>query len=111
MTLMIRDSQVMLSQLGVDFLISFGASSDAHIMKEVRKLYIFYKQRDALIESKKSIFYSLIHKVLATLYQTSDDKILRILDSTRTEIANQMVSEKITADQMTIESYAKVKVC
>ena len=33
----------MLSQLGVDYLINFGASSDPNILKEIRKLYTFYK--------------------------------------------------------------------
>lgn len=84
---------------------------DADIQKEVRKLYIFYKQRDALIESKKSIFYSLMYKVIVTMFQLAEDKVLKILDATRAEIANQMVNEKITAEQMTIEEYCKVKVC
>ena len=52
-----------------------------------------------------------MYKSILTLYQLSDDKILRILDSTRAEIANHMVNEKITADQMSIEAYAKVQVC
>lgn len=33
------------------------------------------------------------------------------MDTTRTEIANQMVNEKITVEQMSIETYAKLKVC
>lgn len=101
----------MLSQLGVDFLINFGAGSDANVLKDIRKLYTFYKQRDALIEARKSIFYSLIYKVITSVYSLQDERILTILDTTRNELANEMVSEKITADKMTIEAFAKAKLC
>jgi hypothetical protein len=41
-----------------------------------------------MIESKRSIFYSLIYKVIATIHQLPNEKILKILDMTRVEIAN-----------------------
>ena len=58
-----------MSPLGVEFLIQFGTSKDQNILRDVRKLYNFYKSRDAIIkETKRSIFYSLITKAIVTLY-------------------------------------------
>lgn len=82
----------MLSDLGVEFLMTFGASKDPNVVKEMRKLYNSYKQRDSLmIESKKSILYSLIMKTLMTMYQSlPDEKVIRIADATVIELQKEL---------------------
>jgi hypothetical protein len=69
LSLFTRDVNTMLSDLGVEFLMTFGSSRDPNVVKEMRKLYNSYKQRDSLmVETKKSILYSLIMKTLITMY-------------------------------------------
>ena len=64
----------MLSEVGIEFLATFGSSKDAFVVKEMRKLYLSYKQRDSLLlESRKSILYSLILKTIITIYQQLSD--------------------------------------
>jgi len=47
-----------MSPLGVEFLIHFATIKDQHILKDIRKLFNYYKSRDAIVpETKKSIFY------------------------------------------------------
>lgn len=86
----------MLSELGVEFLAYFGASRDQNVLKEVKKLYVSYKQRDSiLLETKKSILYSLIIKTVITIYsQMSDSQIMRIADSTVAELQKDMTSQE-----------------
>ena len=92
LTLFTRDINTMLSETGIEFLVSFGASHDQNVVKEMRKLYISFKQRDSLLlESKKSILYSLIMKAVVTLHQgLSDVKVMRIADATVAELQKEM---------------------
>ena len=52
-----RDFNSLLSETGVEFLINFGTSKDPVVIKDIRKLYYSYKQRDRLLDTKKGIFY------------------------------------------------------
>jgi len=110
----------MLSDVGVEFLATFGASREAHVVKEMRKLYISYKQRDSLLlESKKSILYSLILKTMTVVFQTlSDSKVMRIADATMAELEKELAaSEEGGLDRFKptifakIETFARVRVC
>lgn len=84
LTLFSRDISVMLSETGIEFLSTFGPSRDQNVVKEMRKLYMNYKQRDSLLlESKKSILYSLILKTVVSIYQQMPDaKVMRVADAT-----------------------------
>ena len=59
----------------------------------MRKLYISYKSRDCLLlDSKKSILYSLIMKTVISMWsQMNDNKIMRIADSTSSELLKEML--------------------
>ena len=83
-----------MSDLGLEFLSTFGPSRDAHVIKELRKLYVGYKQRDSLlVETKKSILYSLIMKtVLAIFTESSDDKVMRVGDASSSEVLKEMLA-------------------
>ena len=78
----------MLSETGIEFLVAFGASRDQNVVKELRKLYISYKSRDSLLlETKKSILYSLVMKTIATMQsQIPDAKVMRVADATVAEL-------------------------
>ena len=69
-----RDLGSFLSDLGLDFLATFGSSKDnAALHKDMRKIYSQYKSRDSLmLESKKSIVYSLILKTVMWMFNISD---------------------------------------
>ena len=94
MSLFTRDTSCMLSDVGIEFLATFGSSRDPAVQKEMRKMYISYKQRDSLLlESKKSILYSLILKTMTVIFQTlPDNKIMRIADATVGELEKELAS-------------------
>jgi hypothetical protein len=108
---------IMLSETGIEFLTTFGASRDQIVIKEMRKLYVSYKQRDNLLFAKKSILYSLIMKSIMTLYlDMSDVKVMRISDSTISELTKEMLQQeegglekfKHTTFEK-VETYARVR--
>jgi hypothetical protein len=79
-----EDTQALMSPLGIEFLIMFGTIKEQSILKDIRKLLYFYKSRDAIVpETKKSIFYQLMYKTIVTIYQSTEDKLLRILDQSK----------------------------
>lgn len=57
-----------LSMTGAEFLIHFGTTKESAVLKDVRKLYHSYKTRDGLLDGKKSIFYSMIFRVMTIMY-------------------------------------------
>lgn len=61
-------------------------------MKELRKLYLAYKQRDSLlIDTKKSILYSMVMKTIMVIYtESSDEKVMRVADATSSEILKEI---------------------
>jgi hypothetical protein len=110
------DSLVFISQLGLNFLITFGTQSDSPLLKDVRRLLFSYKQRDALLaESKKSFFYSFFFKALTTLYQIQDvNQFLKFLNLSQAELTKQHANEKAEGNIIStysLEDYARVKVC
>lgn len=119
LNLFTRDISSMLSEVGIEFLVTFGSSKDAFVVKEMRKLYLSYKQRDSLLlESRKSILYSLILKTIITIYQQlSDTQVMRIADSTVQELEKELSQQeeggiekfKNTTFQR-IETFARVRV-
>ena len=84
----------MLSDLGLEFLSTFGPSRDAFVIKELKKLYVGYKQRDSLIvESKKSILYSMVMKTVLVIFtESSDDRVMRAGDANSTEVMKEMLA-------------------
>lgn len=69
-----KDTPSLFSPLGLEFVMTFGTSSDAVLTKDIKKLFQSTKSRDSLLhESKKSFFYSLIFKVITTIYLLQDD--------------------------------------
>lgn len=106
-----RDFSSLLSETGIDFLTTFGTSKDQAILKEVRKLYVNYKHRDSImVETKKSIVYSLITKCVVTLYQADQDKVMRLLDIPTVELTKEMQNEQAGLDKLiSVEQYARVK--
>lgn len=75
----------------------------------MRKLHISYKQRDALFDEKRSVYYSLIHKCLTSLYLLQEDKTLRLLNMSKNEVATLIVDKKIV--NLTVEDYSKTQLC
>ena len=63
-----KDANSFISPLGSDFIVNFGCSKDANVMKEMRRIYMHYKQRDAMLDDKKSIFYSFMYKVITNMF-------------------------------------------
>lgn len=92
LSLFTRDITCLLSDLGLDFLATFGASRDQNVVKEMRKLYVSYKLRDSmLLESKKSILYSLIMKVVVQMYsQMSDQQVMKVADASSAEMIKEL---------------------
>jgi hypothetical protein len=72
LSLFSRDIGTMLSEVGVEFLATFGCglmSADSNVQKDMRKLYVAYKQRDSLLfDSKKSTLYSMVLKTIIYIY-------------------------------------------
>lgn len=91
MSLFTRDLSTLLSDLGLEFLVTFGPSRDPNVIKDLKKLYIGYKQRDSLlIETKKSILYSMVLKTVIAIYtEHSDEKSIRAGDASASEIEKE----------------------
>ena len=90
-----RDIGAFLSDLGLDFLATFGSSNgskDSLLMREMRKIYAQYKARDSLmLESKKSIVYSLVLKTVMWMYrEMPDQRVMRGADATVGELQKEM---------------------
>ena len=119
LALFTRDITTMMSEVGIEFLATFGATKDQNVLKEMRKLYVSYKQRDTLLlESKKSILYSLIMKAIMAIWnQLPGEKVVRITDSTSHELFKELAQveegglEKFKASIFeSVETYARVRV-
>ena len=73
LSLFTRDFNCLLSETGVEFMIHFGTSRDPTVLKEMRKLYQSYKQRDRLLlDTKKGIFYSFLFKCIVGIFSLSE---------------------------------------
>lgn len=94
LSLFSRDLHCLLSEVGVEFVINFGVSKQADVIKEVRKLYMNYKQRDSIMpDSKKSIFYSFIQRCIITLFQLPDAKVHRMLDQAPGDLQKDFIAQ------------------
>ena len=63
-----------------------------------------------MVETKKSIVYSLITKCVVTLYQADQDKVMRLLDIPTVELTKEMQNEQAGLDKLiSVEQYARVK--
>jgi len=118
LTLFSRDLTSLLSDLGLEFLSTFGPSRDAFVIKELKKLYVGYKQRDSLIvESKKSILYSMVMKTVLVIFtESSDDRVMRVGDANSTEVMKEMLGaedgglEKFKGSVFSrVETYARIR--
>jgi hypothetical protein len=89
-----RDLTSLLSDLGLEFLSVFGPSRDPYVVKELKRLYLGYKQRDSLlIDTKKSILYSMVMKTVMVIYtESSDEKVMRAADANTAEIVKEMMA-------------------
>ncbi len=113
-----RDIGAFLSDLGLDFLATFGSSNgskDSLLMREMRKIYAQYKARDSLmLESKKSIVYSLVLKTVMWMYrEMPDQRVMRVADATVGELQKEIsAAEEGTLEQFkgSIEIYTRVRV-
>jgi len=118
MTLFTRDLTTLLSDLGLEFLATFGPSRDSYVIKELKKLYLGYKQRDSLlVDTKKSILYSMVMKTVMVIFtESSDDKVMRAGDANSAEVMKEMLNaeegglEKFKANIFSrVETYARVR--
>jgi len=93
----------------VEFIINFGVSRQPEVLKEVRKLYLGYKQRDSIIpDSKKSIFYSFIQRCVITLFQSADAKVYRLLDLAPGDIQKDLVAQGFEGHNITLQAFSKL---
>lgn len=108
----------MLSDLGLEFLSTFGPSRDPYVVKELKKLYVGYKQRDSLlVETKKSILYSMVMKTIMVIFtESSDEKVMRVGDATSAEVVKEMMAaeegglEKFKGTVFSkVETYARIR--
>jgi hypothetical protein len=62
------------------------------VQREMRKIYSQYKARDSLmLESKKSIVYSLVLKTIIWMFkEMPDQRIMRVADSTVSELQKEL---------------------
>lgn len=116
-----RDIGSMISDIGIEFLSAFGCgvmAKDSLVQKEMRKLYVGYKSRDSLLlESKKSILYSLVLKTVIHLSSTvTDAKTMRIADASIKDLKKEQAqSEDGTLDKFKgsalreIEVFARIR--
>ena len=93
-----RDIGAFMSDLGLDFLATFGSTSKGEnsiqaVQREMRKIYSSYKARDSLmLESKKSIVYSLILKTIIYMFkEMPDQRIMRVADASVGELQKELV--------------------
>jgi hypothetical protein len=83
-----------MSDIGVEFLLTFGHKQDPYITKEMRKLYSAYKKRDSFHpEAKKSYLYMLIFKVIATVADLGEPKLNRIYEESTTNLEKAFTDE------------------
>ena len=88
-----KDFNCLISETGVEFMIHFGTSRDPLVLKEMRKLYQSYKQRDRLLlDTKKSIFYSFLFKCILAIYNLSDQKAQRIAETAKADIKKELIT-------------------
>ena len=74
-------------------MIHFGTSRDPLVLKEMRKLYQSYKQRDRLLlDTKKGIFYSFLFKCILAIYNLSDQKAQRIAETAKADIKKELIT-------------------
>ena len=95
----------------MEFITSFGVSKQSDVIKEVRKLYLGYKQRDSIIpDSKKSIFYSFIQRCIITLFHVPDAKVYRMLDQAPGDIQKDLVTQGFEAfnPPFTLQVFSKL---
>ena len=93
-----RDIGAFLSDLGLDFLATFGSSSSSGkdnnqaLQRDMRRIYAQYKARDSLmLESKKSIVYSLVLKTVMWMFkEMPDQRIMRIADASVGELQKEL---------------------
>jgi hypothetical protein len=87
---------VFLSDLGLDFLATFGSSNgkenNAALQRDMRKIYAQYKSRDSLmLESKKSIVYSLVLKTVMWMFkEMPDQRVMRVADASVGELQKEL---------------------
>lgn len=87
-----RDFNSLLSEIGVEFLINFGTSKDLSILKDIRKLYYSYKQRDRpLTGQQKGIFYSFLFKCVISIFSLNEAKAMRIIDLQANDMKKELI--------------------
>ena len=81
-------------------------------------MYVGYKQRDSLlVETKKSILYSMVMKTVMVIFtESSDEKVMRTGDATSPEVVKEMLAaedgglEPFKASIFSrVETYARVR--
>lgn len=116
LSLLSRDIGTMISDIGIEFLCAFGCgvmARDSMVQREMRKLYVGYKGRDSLLlESKKSILYSLVLKTVIHLYsQVSDAKTMRIADATIEDLKKERAQmEEGTLDKFKATALSEIEI-
>jgi hypothetical protein len=65
-----------------------------------------------LIDGKRSIFYSLIFKVIESIYKSSDDKLLILKDKSQREIAVEIIEKNFNQVKgIDVSNYMKFDLC
>jgi hypothetical protein len=65
-----------------------------------------------LIDNKRSIFYSLIFKVIESVYKCSDDKLLILKDKSQREIAVEIIEKNFNQVKgIDVSNYMKFDLC
>jgi hypothetical protein len=108
-----RDFNCLLSETGVQFMIHFGTSRDPVVLKEMRKLYVSYKQRDRLLlDTKKGIFYSFVFKCIVAIYNLPESKVERLAEITKADLKKELVLtglDKFDVSEVTFMKLAAVQ--